>query len=329
MRKIIILLLISLLLIGTIQLTADTIIDSVYATLELDGDILFRQSIQDFLVFSNFYAMCAGDLGESLIASDPNSIFRSYISFYLPEIPDGYELDSAYVRLYQYSSVGDGDVYGNQEPFPLFYGQELPCIVDHINYGDMLDVSDWTKGDTGDQGTLQSDIGCISDNGDVGYRYLDLTQSVLDDYNNDRYQTQYRIRFEVDTDWDSLTDDLGFKTTTSTQINQHPIIYLYFKSIISIDDEVNPEGKIMVYPNPFINSMTISFHARQGQVQEVEVYNVKGQIVRELGLRVSDIGFSAVWDGKDELGHDLSNGIYLIMVKSENVNIVKRVMKLR
>ena len=45
MRKRIIVLLISL-LIGTVQLTADTIIDSVYATPELDGDIIFSQNDQ-------------------------------------------------------------------------------------------------------------------------------------------------------------------------------------------------------------------------------------------------------------------------------------------
>ena len=46
MRKRITMLLISLLLAGTIQLTAETLIDSVYATPELDGDIIFSQNDQ-------------------------------------------------------------------------------------------------------------------------------------------------------------------------------------------------------------------------------------------------------------------------------------------
>jgi hypothetical protein len=329
MRKRIIVLLISLLLVGTIQLNADTIIDSVYATPELDGDILFRQSIQNFIVFTNYYTMCAGDLGTSLIEPDPNSIFRSYISFYLPVIPTDYELDSAYIRLYQHSSVGDGDVIGNQEPFPLFYGQELPCIMDHIDYGDMLDTSDWTKGDTGDPGTLHSNIGCISDSEDVGYRYLDITQYVSDDYNNDRYQTQYRIRFEVDTDWDNLTDKLGFKTTASSQIPQHPIIYLYFNSIISIDEDVNSEiYNISAYPNPFINSTNISFTARQGQIREVDIYNLKGQLVRTLELRDSDLGFSAEWDGRDEDGIEVGSGVYFYQITG-NDEYVGKVVKIK
>jgi hypothetical protein len=328
MRKRIIVLLISLLFIGIVQLTANTIIDSIYATPELDGDILFRQSIQNFIVFTNYYAMCAGDLGTSLIEPDPNSIFRSYISFYLPEIPASYELDSTYVRLYQYSSCGDGDVYGNQEPFPLFYGEELPCIMDHIDYGDMLDISDWTKGDTGEPGTLQSNIGCISDNGDDGYRYLDITQYVLDDYNNDRYQTQYRIRFEVDTDWDNLTDKLGFLTSWDDP-EHDPMLVLFFKSIITIDNEVNFIDKIKVYPNPFINSTNISFTARQGQVREIGVYNLKGQLVRTLELRDSDLGFSAEWDGRDEDGNEVCNGVYFYSLEFEDTAIVKKLVKVK
>ena len=329
MRKRIIVLLISLLVIGTLQLTADTLIDSVYATPELDGYIFFSQNFQSLEVNNWMYCFSVGDLGESLIASDPNSITRSYVSFYLPEIPAGYELDSAYVRLYQYSSYGDGDVYGNQEPFPLFYGQELPCIMDHIDYGDMLDVSDWTIGDAGESGTLQSNIGCISNYGDDGYRYLDITQSVLDDFDNGRYQTQYRIRFEVDTDWDNLTDALGFLTSWDDP-EHDPMIVLFFKSIMSTGEEVDMGiENIIVCPNPFYNTMLISFYAREERVQEVGVYNLKGQLVKRLVLSNNNLNFQAEWDGKDESGHDMSNGIYLIRVESENANVIKKVMKIR
>ena len=328
MRKRIIVLLISL-LIGTVQLTADTIIDSVYATPELDGDIIFSQNDQICYVNNWMYDMGVGDSGESLVASDPNSIIRSYVSFELPQLPVGYELDSVYIRLYQFYSVGDGNIFGIQEPYPLFYGEELPCIMDHIDYGDMLDISDWTIGDAGDPGTLQSDIGCISDNGDDGYRYLDITQYLLDDYNNDRYQTQYRIRFEVDTDWDSLTDALGFLTSFD-DFEHDPMIMLFYKSISSIDDDINEEiYNISAYPNPFINSTTISFTARQGQVREIGVYNLKGQLLRTLGFSVSDLGFSAEWDGRDKSGYDMSNGIYLIRIEGKDVNVIRKVMKIR
>jgi len=328
MRIRIIVLLISLLLIGTIQLTADTIVDSVYASnVELSASLFFRQSLQKVLLY--LWVIGAGDTGESLIASDPNSIFRGYVSFTLPEIPEGYILDSAFIRLYQEGSVGDGDIWGNQEPYPLFYGVELPCIMDHIEYGNYLDPSDWTKGDPGATGTLHTNIGIISDSAEVSYRYLDITTYVLDDYDSGRDKTQYRIRFEVDTDWDNKSDGLGFTTTGFGPVTA-PIIFLYFSYNNFINEEVVPElNNISVYPNPFINSTTISFTARQGQVREIGVYNLKGQLLRTLGFRDSGLGFSTEWDGKDESGHDLSNGIYLVRIESKNVNVIRKVMKLK
>jgi len=126
-----------------------------------------------------------------------------------------------------------------------------------------------------------------------------------------------------------LTDALGFLTSFDDP-EHDPLIVLNYTPIMSIGEEVNTEiDNIFAYPNPFNNQTVISFYARQGQVREVGVYNLKGQLLRTLGFSNSDLGFSTEWDGKDEAGHDLSNGIYLIRVESKNVNITRKVMKLK
>ena len=66
------------------SLFADTIIDSVYSTPELDGDIKFSQNNQSYIVDNWMYDMVAGDIGISMIWPDPNSILRAYVSFELP-----------------------------------------------------------------------------------------------------------------------------------------------------------------------------------------------------------------------------------------------------
>ena len=337
MRKRIKILLILILLIGTIQLTADTIIDSVYADPVLDGYIMFRQSIQSFMINTWMYGMGTGDLGVSMIEPDPNSRMRSYISFELPQIPDGYEIDSVYVRLYQYYCLGN-DV---ENVFPIWNvpgGDTMFCIMDHIDYGDELDVSDWTKGDPGDSGTLHTNIGIISDSGEDGYRYLDITDYVLDDYNNSREKTQYRIRFPIETDWDYLGDLTNFLTSFNDP-EHDPLIVLYFKYDNSIDDEVVYDAPcISVYPNPFSHSLTISFSIPYGYLEnrKIEIYNVQGQLIREL-----DIGNEneIKWDGRDRYGNVVCNGLYLIKIsarggssfggESKDVNFIKRVLKLQ
>ena len=308
------------------SISADTIIDSVYATPALDGDIYFSQNNQSLSVNNWMYDMGAGDEGESLLGSDPNSYCRAYVSFELPEIPSAYELDSAYVRLYQFISIGDGDIIGNHEPFPLFYGEELPCIMDHIDYGNYLDVSDWTKGDPGDPGTLQTNIGCISDSGDVGYRYLEITDYVLDDYENSRDKTQYRIRFEVDTDWDYLTDALGFSTSNSAVVNHRPLIFIYCTSNASICDNIIPEVfNISLYPNPVKSELICKFSIVKKEEVEVSLFNIKGQKVRNVLNRF-------VKAGDNSLTIDmkcLNEGIYLLKVDVKNSNpVIKKIVKL-
>ena len=315
-----------LLLVGTIQLTADTIIDTIYAIGPLTGTLIFSQANQ-CIVF-NDYTLNIGDTGEALVTpppSDPNSIERGFISFELLDVPEGYVLDSAYIRLYQVKSYGNS-IY----QFPVWNvvgGDTMYCIMDHIDYDDYIDPGDWTAGDVGDPGTLSSNIGVISDSGIEGHRYLNITPYVQNDYDNNRNKTQYRIRFPLDTDWDSLWDYICF-SQGSTPTLTNPGLILYFTSINSVDENNTFEYNIDIFPNPFITTTTISFHAHQGEVKNVGVYNLKGQLLRTLGFSDSDLGFSAEWDGKDESGHDMSNGIYLIRIESKDVNVIRNAIKL-
>jgi len=320
----------------TFTLSADTIIDSVYSTPELDGDIFFSQNNQSFTVYILPTYMGPGDIGMVGIWPDPNSRYRSYASFELPQIPDGYEVDSVYIRLYQSGAIGN-EFTG----FPIWNvpgGDTMFCIMDHIDYGDYLDSSDWTKGDPGDYGTLHTNIGIISDSAEVGYRYLDITTYVLDDYNN-RDKTQYRIRFPIETDWDYLGDGLFFITSDSDFINHRPIMYIYFEPDIAIDSDtvVYMNDYISIYPNPFCCFTTIKFntytYTQQGLAKnQIKIYNIKGKLVK--CISAAQINWKGgenkvIWDGRDENDNVVSNGIYLIKIECKDVNVIKKVIKLK
>jgi len=232
----------------TALLSADTIIDSVYSTPELDGDICFSQNNQSCSVYT-LGVIGPGDSGMIGIPPDPNSRMRSYVSFELPQIPNGYEVDSVYIRLYQTFSAGNEQ----SGVFPIWDvpgGDTMFCIMDHIDYGNQLDVSDWSKGDPGDPGTLHTNIGIISDSAEVGYRCLDITDYVLDDYNSSRDKSQYRIRFPIETDWDYLAEWLCF-VPGCANLEYAALIVLYFTLDNSIDDNPFPvDNNFSVYPNP-------------------------------------------------------------------------------
>ncbi|MBL7086981.1 MAG: hypothetical protein ISS28_07805, partial [Candidatus Cloacimonetes bacterium] len=320
-------------------LSADTIIDSVYSTPELDGYIFFSQQYQSLSVNNWMIHMGAGDTGTDPIANDPNSRGRSYVSFEMPEIPEGYALDSVYIRLYQYSCYGNS-VHGQYPDWNVPGGDTMFCIMDHIDYGNELDVSDWTKGDPGDPGTIHTNIGIISDRAEYGYRYFDITPYVWDDYENDRDKTQYRIRFPIETDWDFLSDNVIFKTTTTTYVYQHPIIFLYFSSTNSVEKDINEISyNVKSYPNPFNTSTTISFNtcSRYREDIFVEVYNVKGQRITTLLTSRYGTGnrTEVLWDGRNMDGNVVSYGLYLIKISARGgssfggedneVNVIKKV----
>jgi hypothetical protein len=78
---------------------------------------------------------------------------------------------------------------------------------------------------------------------------------------------------------------------------------------------------LSAYPNPFAGNLTIDLKNVKG-VARVQVYDMDGRIVRNIGLSSS----SAAWDGKDNTGKSVANGIYMIKVKSGNKEIQRKLI---
>ncbi|MDD3235487.1 MAG: carboxypeptidase regulatory-like domain-containing protein [Candidatus Cloacimonetes bacterium] len=65
------------------------------------------------------------------------------------------------------------------------------------------------------------------------------------------------------------------------------------------------------YPNPFNPETTISFNMKETAPVSLEIYNVKGQLVKTMLNGVQEMGnHSVVWNGKDNNGRAVSSGVY-------------------
>ncbi|MCK4359204.1 MAG: choice-of-anchor J domain-containing protein [Candidatus Cloacimonetes bacterium] len=76
------------------------------------------------------------------------------------------------------------------------------------------------------------------------------------------------------------------------------------------------------YPNPVRGSTTISFSLPRNiatdlhRLARIKIYNIKGQLVKELEIRNYELGIGeVVWDTKDDSGKPVANGIYFYCLK--------------
>ncbi|MGC9337742.1 MAG: C25 family cysteine peptidase [Candidatus Cloacimonadia bacterium] len=86
-----------------------------------------------------------------------------------------------------------------------------------------------------------------------------------------------------------------------------------------IDMETEPQVAFKLsqnYPNPFSTSTTISFNVHSASWRtedaEIKIYNIKGQLVKQFKIKIKE---EVVWDGTEQNGKELSNGIYFYCLK--------------
>ena len=308
-------------------LSADTIIDSVYSVPELDGYLLFSPEGQPVYMSTGSYDMHAGDLGDSSIPFSPpsNSSKRAFISFELPEIPAGYEIDSVFMRLYQFDALGG---YPTQN-FPLWSvtgGDTIKCILNHIDYGNELSWDDWEKGDVGNPYTFTHNAGTVTESGEDGYRYLDVTDRILSDYQQERTLTQYRISFQIDTDWDDHPDFVAFTTSEYYDIGK-PQLKLYLSEIVSLENnEIGfDHSQLQVYPNPISEKGKIMLSSKQSYNVNFNIYNIKGQLVQTVFNGNIEKGENEILFSTD----NMANGIYFLNVETDNQNLTQKIIILK
>jgi len=103
--------------------------------------------------------------------------------------------------------------------------------------------------------------------------------------------------------------------------------------ITSIDENhyhCNSGMVLSSHPNPFQHETTICFSVGQPQPVDLFIYNVKGQKVATLmnGL-TTETGLNyAVWNGCNEQGQKVPQGIYFYRFKSGNSTMTGKMVKL-
>lgn len=89
------------------------------------------------------------------------------------------------------------------------------------------------------------------------------------------------------------------------------------------------------YPNPFNPEVWIPYELSEQSEVEIQIYNIKGQLVRTLDLGMKDKGRytnqdkAAYWDGLNETGERTSSGVYFYVLKTHGFSASKKMVMLK
>lgn len=108
-----------------------------------------------------------------------------------------------------------------------------------------------------------------------------------------------------------------------------------FSGQVSIEDMTTIVNSIPVkylknYPNPFNPQTTISFELSEKGFTKLEIYNIKGQKVKDLVQGNLNAGkHDFVWDGKNNSNNKVASGVYFYSLTHENRSLVKKMIALK
>ncbi len=111
--------------------------------------------------------------------------------------------------------------------------------------------------------------------------------------------------------------------------------YYFDQAQNSVSNITIPKSEFMLYqnyPNPFITVTNISYNLPINiKNPTIEIFNIKGEIIKK--LKIQNLKFKineVVWDGKDKHQNQVSSGIYLYRIKTDDfVSKTKKMLLLR
>lgn len=84
------------------------------------------------------------------------------------------------------------------------------------------------------------------------------------------------------------------------------------------------------YPNPFNPETTIRYSLKEKGMVRINIYNLKGQMIRSLVDEAKNSGnHRVIWNGKDERGANVASGIYFYRMETSNYSATKKMMLMK
>ena len=153
--------------------------------------------------------------------------------------------------------------------------------------------------------------------------YQPTNQSIIDSFSlgNGDFDMFWSVRVTdgIDTLFAGGEDDsIRYFTFSTTQLGLDPS---YIPTNYSLKQN---------YPNPFNPSTTIEYHIAKSEFVSISIFDLAGNRIKSiLNLHVdSGLGY-VTWDGKNELGQNVSGGIYLYRIDTPSFSSTRKMILLK
>ena len=129
------------------------------------------------------------------------------------------------------------------------------------------------------------------------------------------------------------THDGGFVISTGSNIIKTDAEFNFNEDLFTeeIIDEVPSKFKLYQnYPNPFNPKTVIRFDLPKESNVKILIYDILGRLIKKIIDNRQDIGFKSIqWDGTNNYGKKVSDGVYLYSIEAGNFRQTKKMILLK
>lgn len=121
---------------------------------------------------------------------------------------------------------------------------------------------------------------------------------------------------------------------STSRVMIHHVVSDLFDEPSPVADNINTNAPSLLispnYPNPFSTETSFRIQVKSRMnLLDVKVYNIKGQIVRELYEGIPSAENQITWDGKDSQGKRTSSGVYILRARQMGNTVTRKILMLR
>lgn len=298
-------------IVNAIQSEGIVLVDTLYAELSLTNSIFHNMQTDTYMFFPNYNSLEIR-YGRNGFG-DPGIVeARAVASFPTVSVPLGYHVQRAEISLYCIWYWDNSSEY----VWPHYYSTPYQVVIDHLQFDSILPA---VFGQT----ALTPDIAVVQDSAYIGWIGTDVTDYYLDDIQQSRAYSQYRLHFTPGFDVFGYQADLVEYGRGDWGV---PRFILTYQRDVANSDDVSPPVSSLIkrlYPLPVRGVLNIELQGMHRSTAMIYLYDLKGRIVHVY----DKLSFNS--DPVHLQLPDCPSGIYFLKVESGLKKEIRRITILK